>query len=148
MHMNFLKDAKIIRVENSAVAATSALTTDIVDTIGFDSIAFVVALGDVTSASVLTLTAKTNTADHLTTPTPVTLATTATFTAGASDADNKMLVLDLHQPRARYVWAVLTRADQNAVVDGVFAILYNAHQKPVTAHASVVASSFVNDPTA
>lgn len=146
MNMNFLKDAKIIRVENSAVAGTSALTTDVVDTRGFDSIAFVAVLGDVTATSVLTLTGKTNTADSVSSPTPVALTDTATFTAGASDADNKMMILDIQKPRARYVFAVLTRADANAVVDGIFAILYNAQEKPVTADATVLISASLNDP--
>lgn len=146
MNMNFLKDAKIIRVENSAVAGTSELVTDVVDTQGFDSAAIVAVLGDVTSGSVLTLTGKTNTANSVSSPTPVALTDTATFTAGASDADNKMIVLDIQKPRARYLFGSLTRTTQNAVVDGIFIILYNAQEKPVTADATVLVSASLNDP--
>lgn len=148
MHLNLLKDAKIMRVENAAAAGTSELVTDVVDTQGFDSICFIALLGDVTSGSVLSLTGKTNTADSVSTPTPVTLASPATFTAGASDADNKMLVLDIQKPRARYVFASLTRTTQNAVVDGIIAVLYNAQERPVTEHSSIVDSSALNDPSA
>ena len=146
MHMNLLYDAKIVVVEAAAAAGQTALTTDIVDTQGFDSIAFLALLGDVSDTSVLTLTAKTNSADHLTVPTPITLADTATFTAGASDADSKILMLDLHMPRDRYVWAVLTRTTADAIVGGIIAILYNAHGRPVTQDATVIASAFANDP--
>ena len=146
MHMNLLNDVKIIRVENSAVAGTSELVTDVVDTIGFDSIVWIAALGDVTSGSVLTLTGKTNSASSVSSPSPVTLTETATFTAGASDADNKIMLLDIHQPRQRYVFASLTRTTQNAVVDGIFAILYNAHERPITEDASILVSTLTTDP--
>jgi hypothetical protein len=144
--LNFLKDAKILAVENAAAAGTSLLTTEVVDMQGFDSVCFVVKLGDVTDTCELTLTAKTNTADSTSSPAPTVLSDTVTFTAGASDADNKLLMLDLHKPRDRYVFATLARATANAVVDGIFAILYNAHERPVTQDASVIASAFANDP--
>lgn len=148
MHLNFLYDAKIIRVENASAAAQTEVVTDVVDMQGFDSVAFVALLGDVTSGSVLTLTLKTNSANSVSSPTPVTTEVAATYTAGASDADNKMLVIDAHQPRDRYVFASLTRTTANAVVDGIIAILYNAGERPVTIDATVLASEFVNDPDA
>ena len=146
MQINFTHDMKVMRVENSAAAGTTELVTDVVDMQGYDSIAFIALLGDVTDTSVLTLTGKTNTADSVSDPVPVVLSDTVTFTAGASDADNKMMILDLHRPRARYVFASLTRTTANAVVDGILAVLYNAQERPVMADASVLASAFVNDP--
>lgn len=144
--MNFLKDAKVIRVENAATAGTTELVTDVIDMQGFDSIAFIATLGDVTATSVLTLTVKTNSANSTSSPTPVTTVATATYTAAASDADNKMMIVDVNEPRQRYVFASLTRTTANAVVDSITAILYNAHEKPVTADASVLVSGFFNDP--
>ena len=146
MHTNFLKDCKILAVENAAVAAQTELVSDVVDMQGYDSIAFIVKLGDVSDTCVLTMTGKTNTANHVSSPTPTTLATTATFTAGATDADDKLMMLDLHKPRDRYVFLSLTRTTANAVVDGVFAVLYNAHEMPVSQDATLIASAFVNDP--
>jgi hypothetical protein len=143
-HLNFLKDMKFICVENAAVADTTTLTTDVVDTRGFDSVAFIVKLGDVTATSVLTLTGLTN--DTNDTVTPVTLADPVTYTAAAADADNKLMILDLHKPRQRYVYATLARGTANAVVDGIFALLYNSHEMPLTVDASVIASGFINDP--
>lgn len=146
MHLNLLSDMKIIAIANSAAAGTSLLTTDVVDTQGFDSIAFVVKLGDVTTACELTLTGKTNSANSTSSPTPTALVDTVTFTAGGSDADEKLLILDLYKPRERYVFATLARVTANAAVDSIFAVLYNAQEKPVTVDASVIASAFVNDP--
>lgn len=144
--INLYHDAKFIVVEAAAAAGQTELVTDVVDTQGYDSIAFIALMGDVTDTSVLTLTAKTNTANSVSSPTPVTLADTATFTAGASDADSKILMLDINKPRARYVFASLTRTTANAVVGGVIAVLYNAHNRPVTQDATVIAGTFTNDP--
>lgn len=144
MHLNFLKDMKFLAVENAAAAGQTTLTTDVVDTQGFDSVCFVVKLGDVTDTSALTLKGFTN--DTNDTVTPTELSDNVTFTAGATDADNKLLILDIHKPRDRYVYATLARGTANAVVDGIFAILYNAHEKPVSQDASVIASALLNDP--
>lgn len=141
---NMLKDAKFVVVEASATAGTSTLTTDVVDMAGFDSVAFVAHLGDVTDTSALALTVYTNDTNNTTTPTATACA--AAFTAGASDADNKLLIADAHRPRQRYVYATLERGTANAVLNGIVAILYNAHDKPVTQSSSVVASAFAADP--
>jgi hypothetical protein len=142
--LNLSKDAKIVRVMNAVAAGVTAQDTAVVDMQGFDSVCFVAELGDVTVASVLTLTAKQNSVDS--TAAATTLAAAATFTAGASDADDKIIVLDINKPRDRYVFASLTRTVANAVIEGVTAILYNADERPGTDDASVLVSNFVNDP--
>lgn len=144
--MNMLYDTKWMVVEAAAAAGQTELVSDVVDMQGFDSVCFVALMGDVSDTSVLTLTAKTNTADSVSSPTPTTLADTATFTAGASDADSKILMLDLNKVRDRYVFLSLTRTTANAVVGGVIAILYNAKNRPTTQDATVIASTFSNDP--
>lgn len=81
------------------------------------------------------------TASSTSSPTPVTQVATAAFTAGASDADNKVLVVDVFDPALRYVFASLTRTTANAVVDGIIAIQYTAGLRPTTQDASVLASA-------
>lgn len=149
MKLNFLRDCKIIRVEGPAVAATSTLTSDVVDMQGYDSVAFIADLGDVTSGSVLLLTAKGNTANSVSSPTPLAYPETAGGTAGASDYDDKLLAIDIQKPRERYVFCTLARGTQNAVVNGIYAILYNAHEMPLddTAVAALYkAYNEANDP--
>lgn len=142
--MNLIHDAKFVVVEASAIAGTTTLTTDVVDMAGFDSVAFVAHLGDVTGTSALALTVFSNDTNDTTTPTET--AAEVAFTAGAADADNKLMIADVNRPRQRYVYATLARATANAVVNGIIAILYNAHNKPVTQPASVLASALFNDP--
>ena len=139
--MNLNKAIKITRAANSSAAAQTEVLTSVLDMQGFDGVMFVALLGDVTATSVLTLTAKGNTASSTSSPTPVTQVATAAFTAGASDADNKALVLDVYDPALRYVFASLTRTVANAVVDGIVAIQYMADLRPTTQDATVLASN-------
>ncbi len=140
--MNLSKDVKITVVAAAAAAATTAITSDVLDMSGYDGVMFVALTGDVTATSVLTLTAKANSANSTSSPTPVTQKATDAFTAGASDADSKALVVDVFKPTLRYVFAELTRATANAVVGGIIAIQYQASNKPTSHAASVIASAF------
>lgn len=141
MHPSLLNDVKITVVEAAAGAAQTALDSDILDMSGYEGVVFIAMLGDVTSGSVLTLAAQQNTANSASGM--ATLAGSATFTAGATDADSKALVLDVYRPRERYVRAYLTRTTQDAIVGGVIAIQYGATKKPQTQHASVIDSDTI-----
>lgn len=138
--MNLSKSIKVTVVEAAAAAGQTELVSDVLDMQGFDGVMFIALLGDVTATSVLTLTAKGNSANSVSSPTPVTQAA-ATFTAAASDADSKVLMVDVYNPALRYMFASLTRTTADAVVGGVIAIQYQADQKPTTQHATVIASA-------
>lgn len=140
--MNSLLRSIDVRVVSGAVAAgTTEVVSSVIDMQGYDGVLFVALTGDVTDTSVLTLTAKGNTANSTSSPTPVTQAA-ATFTAGASNADSKSLVVEVANPLMRYMFASLTRTTANAVVNGIIAILYRGHIQPSTLDASVIASTF------
>ncbi len=138
--MNLLHGIKITVVEGAAAAAQTELVSDVLDMQGWDGVIFVALFGDVTDTAVLGLTVKGNTANHVSSPAPVTQAAAA-FTAGASNADSKALVVDVCDPMLRYVFASVTRTVANAVVNGVIAIQYSAESKPTTQDASVIAST-------
>jgi len=145
--MNLLNNVKFLSVEGPAAAGTTTLTTDIVDTQGFDGVTFVAYLGDVTDTSVLALTAESG--DVADGSDAVALSASAGGTAGAADADDRLIVLDVIRPRNRYVRATLARGTANAVVNGIVAILHSAHQMPVVQDAAeVFASATANDPAA
>jgi len=139
--MSLLKNIKVTPVAASAVAAQTEVLTSVLDMSGFDGVMFIALLGDVTATSVLTLTAKGNSASSTSSPTPVTQVATSAFTAGASDADDKALVVDVYDPALRYVFASLTRTVANAVVNGIVAIQYKAEYRPTTQAATVIASA-------
>jgi hypothetical protein len=140
--MNLSKSMKVTVVEAAATAATTELVTDVLDMSGYEGVIFIALTGDVTSGSVLTLTVKGNSANSVSSPTPVTQKASDAFTAGASDADSKVIMVDVYKPTLRYVFGSLTRTTQNAVVGGIIAIQYGAGLKPTSQDASVIASAF------
>ena len=129
-----LKDCKVSRVANAAAAGTTEVLSSVLDMADWDGVLFLVLLGDVTVNSVLTATAKENTASSTSSPTPtaVTDGATAAFTAAAADADNKVLAVDVVRPSKRYVFLSLTRTAANAVVDDLDAtVLAAAYSTPM-----------------
>jgi hypothetical protein len=59
---------------------------------------------------------------------------------GAAESD-KLLVLDIDQPRERYVRTALTRAVANSIYGGTLAIQYKARSKPTTTAAAQLADT-------
>ena len=139
--MSLLKNVKVAYVAGSSAAATTEVLSTVLDMTGYDGVMFVALLGDVTATSVLTLTAKGNTANSTSSPTPVTQKATAAFTAGATDADSAALIVDVYDPALRYMFASLTRTVANAVVNGIVAIQYKAEYRPTTQDATVIANA-------
>ncbi len=140
--MNLLEDLKITVVKAAAAAAQTELVTDVLDMSGYEGVMFIALTGDVTEGSVLTLTAKANSANSVSSPTPVTQKATSAFTADATSADSKALVVDVYQPPLRYMFASLTRTTQDAIIGGIIAIQYGARSRPTAQHASVIASAY------
>lgn len=140
--MNLSKCCKITVVSAGDTAAQTELKSDVLDMSGYDGVMFIATTGDVTSGSVLTLTAKGNTANSTTSPSPVTQKATVALTAGATDADSKALMVDVAKPPLRYVFASVTRTTQNAVLGPIIAIQYCGKEQPTSHDASVIASAF------
>lgn len=138
--MQLSKNIKVSVVSGAAAAATTEIVSSVLDMQGYDGVIFIALLGDVTDTSVLTLTAKGNSANSTSSPTPVNQAA-ATFTAGATNADSKALMVDVADPALRYVFASLTRTTANAIVGGIIAIQYGAEYRPTAQDASVIASA-------
>lgn len=139
--MNLSKSIKVTVVEAAAAAAQTELVTDVLDMQGYDGVMFIALTGDVTTASVLTLTVKGNSENSVSSPTPVTQKATDAFTADGTSADSKVLMVDVYDPALRYVFASLTRTAADAVIGGIIAIQYTAELRPTTQHASVIASA-------
>lgn len=123
----------------TAAGTADTLNGDIVDLQGYDSVCLVAILGDVTNTAVGTLKAYCGDAAALGDGAYKTA--TATVTADATSADNKLLVLDVVKPGKRYVRADLVRATANIVVDGIIAYRYNARNIPTTQPSDVVHSN-------
>jgi hypothetical protein len=123
----------------TAAGTADTLNGDILDLQGYDSVCLVAILGDVANTAVATLKAYCGDAAALGDGAYKT--NTATVTADATSADNKLLVLDVIRPGKRYVRADLVRATANIVVDGIIAYRYNAKTLPTTQPSDVVHSN-------
>jgi hypothetical protein len=141
---SLLKETLITKVKVAVVAGVADITdADIIDlgspTEGiFDSVLFVAVLGEVTTASELTL--KAYCGDAATLSDGAYKTATAAVVASGNDTDNNLLVLDVIKPGKRYVRADLVIDTANAVVDSILAIRYNARTAPTTQTANVADS--------
>ena len=137
--LSMLKQTAIDRTSVLASAAQTAITNgDILDLQNFDSILGIAVLGDIADTAVVTL--KAFTGDNAALSDGAYEDVTASVTATATSADNKLLVLDIVKPGKRYVRFDLTRTTADAVIDGILGIRYNARLMPVTQGADVVGS--------
>lgn len=135
---SILKDTKIVPVLNNTAAGTGdTLNSSVVDLQGYDSVCFIAKMGDVADTAVGTLKAYCGDAANVSDGAYKT--TTASVTATATSADNKLLVLDVIRPGKRYVRADLVRATANIPVESIIAVLYNGKSYPKT-QSEVVAS--------
>ena len=145
MSDNFLLNNYIDVVEAAASAGTAdTLTSDVVDTLGYDGVTFLCLTGDATATAVLVLTAQRCDSDG---GNPADLDLTTTFTAGASDADNKILALECIKPQNRYMRCTLDRSVANCVISGIVAVLHSPADAPCT-QADVIASDAALSPGA
>jgi len=140
---NLLNAVEFVAVEPAASAAQTELTSEVVDMAGWTGVVFMAYLGDVTTGSVLGLTVDDSDTgvgawDDLEGP--------LAFTAGDSDADGKLMIIDVVRPERRYVRARLTRTSANAVVNGIVAIKYGPKDQPVVQGDTVLDSATLPNP--
>lgn len=138
MSYNLTREGKVTRVSNAVAAGTTDINSSSVDMSGFDSVTFYVLFGTITASAVTSVKAQ-QSSDDGSSDTFADL--TGTGITVADDDDNQVVVLEIDQPRERYVRCVVDRGTQNAVVDGIIAVQHNAKTVPVTHDSSTVVSS-------
>lgn len=139
---SFLRDCKVVACSPDAVAAQTDLDGTVIDMGaegGFNAVAFIAYLGDVAATSAIELQCQGSDAANGSSPSLE--ATSGTKTAGASDCDDKFVILDVIKPAKRYVFSRLKRGTANAAVNSVVAVLYKANNLPVVQPADVVQSA-------
>ncbi|MBP7339099.1 hypothetical protein [Niveispirillum sp.] len=142
------ENAKATRVMNRGAGAASATPTKgtIIDMQGYESVLFIAALNDVLDTSAVAL--RVAGGDVSDTAQMTLLPGSAGGTAGASDYDNKLLILDVEKPTQRYLEAQLFHVTANAPFDSVIAIQYGARSTPVTQGSTVKAATTLVSPAA
>lgn len=121
--MNHFKDCKLVFGVAGATAATTAVTTGIIDTANFEGVAF---FGRIATANAGNHV-KVQQGDASNLSDAADLAGTQTVTG--DDADS--FLVDVFRPTKRYVRATITRT-ASTVTGDVYAVLYGPRKVPVT----------------
>ncbi len=139
MFRNLGSAAYFARVSNAVANGSTNINCTAIDLLGtfgglYDSIMAIAAINALT-ASQATILKLQGSNDNTT-------FTDLALTHQGPPQDNAaacLLITDAFRPQCRYVRPVVQRATANAVLDGVFVILYNAHSLPVTTQDATVA---------
>lgn len=125
-----------------AAANDTDQKTAVIDTQGFEGVMFVTPITVETTTGTVTLDVHGDTASDGNTSALITGATAAALSTGA-DTAGKALVVDVYKPMKRYALARLQTGVANMTLGPTIAILYQAHNKPTTQAATILASTFV-----
>lgn len=135
MH-NLFKNCKVVQVSTTVAAGTTDIEPSAVDVAGFDGVAFLFSFGAITTNAVTSVKAQTSTDNS----SFADLAGTAQTVADTND--DKSFVMDIYQPLERYIKPVVDRGTANAVLNCIFAILYNGRLAPPSHDSSVVGAEY------
>jgi len=133
--LSFLKECKIVPVENSVAAGKATTVGEVVDTAGFKNACFIYKLGAVTDGAAVTLKIYQDSDAAMGTVKELSGAS-AVIAVASSDSD-QFLVVDVIRPGKRYLRPTIVTADQNVEIDSAFCVLYNPDVIPVTQPATV-----------
>lgn len=139
---SLLKETGIVYGSGYSAAGTTDQDSAVVDMQNYESLCCIFNIGDVTSGAVLELQVFGNTASSTSSPSPVEITDgDCSITAGASNADNGLFIVDVPRwnPTYRYAFARMVIDTQNAVSNGFVLIPYNPRTVPVTSTAVVSA---------
>lgn len=135
----FLKNEKLIRCKNAVAAGATDITDAAgVDASGFEEVVFLIVFGTITGSAVTSVKLQQSEDDG--------------SSDGYSDIEgssvvvadtnsNKVVIVSVRRPKKKWVKPYVDRGTQNAVVDGIFAILRHPRVAPVTQDSTVVTTS-------
>lgn len=126
-----------IRVLNAVAAGTSAQTSSVIDTRGYDGVKIYSAFGAITAGAVTSVKLQQSSDDGSADAYSDIEGSSVTV---ADDDDNQVVIHDLHRPQKPYIKVVISRAAQNAVIDGVTAIRYSARKLPTSDDSATIVS--------
>lgn len=152
----FLTDQiKILSGSDLVADTTSETLTVVVDMADYDEVTFLVDLGDVDAAAVLTFAPKENTASSTSSPTPTAISlaagdvggtVTAVVTTGAAvltesggNLDDKIIAINLQRGAfsKRYVFLSITATVESYEVDSIMVIQSRPRSLPVSQPSDV-----------
>jgi len=135
-----LEQNKLQRVSNAVAAGVTTINSTAIDSRGFDSVTFFVAMGAIVAGAATSC--KLQGGEQSDGSDAVDLLGTSLTIADTDD--DKLLALELNQPTFRYVRCVVLRATQNSTIDGIVALLGNPKTLPPPHDAATVLGSEIH----
>lgn len=127
----------VLRPLAGVVAGTTVQTGSAVDMAGWTGVKFYYLFGAITAGAVTSCEVQQSSDDGVG---DAYTDLEGTNVAVADDDDNQVVVIDIKNPRERYLKPQINRATQNAVIDGILAVRYGPRTLPTSESASVVVS--------
>lgn len=136
--MRLSHDCKIVQAATTTAGAAAAtdITSDAIDTSGFEGCCFIVSVGTVASGAVTTIKVQ-----QCDTSGGSYADLTGTSVTIADDGDDKTYYVEVVRPREQYLKLVVDRATANATIGSITAVLFGASNKPVSHGATVSGES-------
>jgi hypothetical protein len=141
---SFLKECKVLFVENSIAASRATTVGEIVDTAGWGGACFIYKLGAVTDAAAITLKVYQGT-DATVSDVAEISGASAAIASASSDSD-QFLIVDVKEPRERYLRPTIVTATQDVEIDSAICILYNPRVMPIAQPSTVDDGTLVVSP--
>lgn len=116
MARNLLSRCKLVKIKDHTAAGTTSVTSDIVDTAGYEGVVFFTSFG--TADATNTIKVQQNDANQTTGMADLTGTSVA---SGTSDED---VIVEIRQPQERYLQVVAARG-ASSTLESVWALLYN-----------------------
>lgn len=151
--MDFLSESMQVQLGLDLTAdGTADVDSAVEDMEGFDEIMFMVKLGDVDAAAVLTFTVKENTASSVSSPTPTDVdcdaVTAGALTSGnlvvtesSGNLDDKIILINVKKDALskRYCFLRISATVESFEVDAIITVKKQARNLPVTQPSDVYA---------
>lgn len=120
----------------------SNVTSDTVDTAGYDGVRFIIGFGAITSGAATSIKVRQGAASNMSDGAD--LAGSAQTVADT--ADNTIFITDIFRPQERYVDMITSRATQNSAIDFMLVELYGGRTLPVTQDSTVSGAEIFASP--
>jgi hypothetical protein len=128
------KRLKVDGTNYNGAAGTTDLTSEPVDTAGFEGVRFVCGFGAITAGAVTSIKVRQGAQSDMSDGADL----EGSGQAVADDQDNMIVISEIYRPQERYVDHVVDRGTQNAVVDFLIVELFGVRKLPVVQDATVI----------
>jgi hypothetical protein len=137
MTQNLSQNTKLIMVKAGQVTGTGTLTTDTIDTLGYEGVMIFGSIATVNAGNYAK--ARQGAASDMSDGADLLGTKLVPGTNGNS------FLLDLGRPTKRYVDAQIVRGGASTVTGDVYALLYGAHKAPTSQGATIEAELHVGE---